>query len=60
MGPPFSKKCLSFMILHTLSPLTLLTLMMKYNKMKDETDIHNKMTNEIDINNYTQNESRIV
>lgn len=47
------------MILHTLSPLTLLT-MMKYNKMKDETDIHNKMTNEIDINNYTQNESRIV
>lgn len=48
------------MILHTLSPLTLLTLMMKYNKMKDETDIHNKMTNEIDINNYTQNESRIV
>lgn len=36
--PLFSKKCLCFMILHTLSTLPFLTWVMKYNKMKDKAD----------------------
>lgn len=47
--PLFSKKCLCFMILHTLSTLPFLKWMMKYNKMKDKAVTHNKRTNEINI-----------